>query len=113
VMRPADFAPAGTKMVAVLGKGSERTNLFVVTGSADTTIRWQYRDANGGVTPSITRTYGRDATHQFAVQDVIGTTPGANATLEAIIVGGSARVAISPVNNVSNQGRWTDFKVTP
>lgn len=113
VVRPADFSAAGTKHVALLGKSSERTNVFVMTGTTDTTIRWQYRDASGGFGPSTTRTYAKDATHQTTVQDLIGFPPAANATLEATIVTGSARLAISPVNNVSNQGRWSDFKVTP
>jgi len=36
-----------------------------------------------------------------------------NGSVEATIQSGSTRVAISPVNNVSNQGRWTDFQPAP
>lgn len=113
VLTGGSFSSAGAKLVAVLGKSSERSNVFVVTGPSVTTIRWQYRDSNGAPTASFTRDYGRDATFQFSVTDVIGFSPAPNSTLEATIVVGSAALAISPVNNTSNQGRWIDFRSAP
>lgn len=96
---------------AVLGKAAERTNVFVMTGSADTVISWRYRDPSGAVRGTVTRTYLHDATFQFPASDLVGGTPAPNGTLEATVESGAARVALSPVNNTSNQGRWVDFKV--
>ena len=36
-----------------------------------------------------------------------------NGVLLARINSGQARIAMNPVNNVSNQGRWLDFKPAP
>lgn len=114
---PTPFTSAmlfsGQKLVGMLGKSSERSNLFVMTGPADVTIAWRYRDANGVAMPAVTRSYPRDSTSQFPVSDIVGSTPGANGSIEATIQSGAARVALSPVNNISNQGRWIDFQVSP
>lgn len=96
--------------VAVLGKGSERTNVFVITGPQDVTIYWRYRDAAGVQRAAPAKTYVRDATYQFSVSDLLGLTPEPNGSLEANVVIGTARIALSPVNNISNQGRWLDFQ---
>lgn len=99
--------------VAALGKGSERTNLIVITGPQDVTISWKYRDAAGVQRATPSRTYLHDATHQFSVSDLLGLAPAANGSLEATVTVGVARIAFSPVNNVSNQGRWLDFQRVP
>src|SRR5690242_14197199 len=99
--------------VAVLGKGSERTNIFVITGTQDVTIFWRYRDPNGVVRATAAKTYSHDATYQLAASDLLGLTPTANASLEATVQSGTARIALNPVNNVSNQGRWVDFQPVP
>lgn len=104
---------ADQKLAGFLGKASERSNLFVMSGSTDTTIVWRYRDPNGITTPGVTRTYGANGTFQFPATEVIGSGAAPNGSIEATIQSGSARVAISPVNNVSNQGRWVDFQQEP
>ena len=109
----SDYYPAGKKLVGLLGKGSERSNIFVMTGASGATIVWRLRDSNGVGSQTFTHDYAKDATLQMSVADIIGTTPAPNSSLEAVIQSGSARVASSPVNNVSNQGRWSDFKVAP
>ncbi len=98
---------------AVIGKAAERTNVFVMTGPQDVTVYWRYRDANGVLRSTATRTYARDATFQFAINELVGAAPTPNGTLEADIQIGYARIALSPVNNISNQGRWVDFKPLP
>ena len=108
-----DYFAAGVTLVGFLGKYTERTNLFVMTGKSDVTIRWQYRDRFGDDTLTVVRTYARDATFQFSASDLLGFPPAPNASLEATIQAGSARIASSPVNNITNQGRWTDFRVMP
>lgn len=113
VATAADFYGAGKKLVGLLGKGSERSNVFVVTGSADVTIVWRLRDSNGAGAQTFTKSYTKDSTFQLSVTDITGAVPAPNSSLEATIQSGSARVALSPVNNVSNQGRWADFKVAP
>lgn len=113
---PTVLVPTAFKsgvQVAVLGKGSERTNIFVMTGTQDVTIYWRYRDAGGTLRESTAKTYSHDATFQFAASDLLGVTPTANGSLEATIQSGTARLALSPVNNVSNQGRWLDFQPVP
>lgn len=99
--------------VAVIGKSGERTNVLVMTGSQDATIYWKYRDQNGTVLGTSAKSYSHDATYQFAVSDLFGATPVANGSIEATIQSGSAWLALSPVNNVSNQGRWLDFQPVP
>ncbi|MEA2236672.1 MAG: hypothetical protein QOC81_1396 [Thermoanaerobaculia bacterium] len=111
VLTPASFMTG--VQVAALGKGGERTNVFVITGSQDVTIYWKYRDATGVQHAAPAQTYAHDATHQLSVSDLLGLTPGPNGSLEANVVIGSARLALSPVNNVSNQGRWLDFQRVP
>ncbi|HWS72003.1 MAG TPA: hypothetical protein VN605_07805 [Thermoanaerobaculia bacterium] len=109
----ADYYASGKKLVGLLGKGSERSNVFVMTGSTDVTIQWRLRDSNGVGSQTFTKSYAKDSTFQLSVSDITGAPPPPNASLEATIQSGSARVALSPVNNVSNQGRWADFKVAP
>jgi hypothetical protein len=111
VLAPGSFM-SGVQ-VAALGKAGERTNLFVITGSQDVTIYWKYRDAAGVQRATSAKTYVHDATHQFSVSDLLGISPDANGSLEANVVSGVARIAFSPVNNVSNQGRWLDFQRVP
>ncbi|HEV8432319.1 MAG TPA: PPC domain-containing protein [Thermoanaerobaculia bacterium] len=105
-----DFAASGTTLTGVLGKNSERSNLFIMTGSSGATIQWTYRDTFGGSATTLVRSYPQDSTTQLAVSDLLGFSPSANSSLEAQIQSGTARVALSPVNNVSNQGRWIDFR---
>lgn len=109
----AQFWSAGTTVAAFLGKSGERTNVFIVTGDADTTIEWRYRNENGTLGAPVIRSYAANATHQVSAVDLVGFTPASNTILQATIQNGSARVALSPVNNVSNQGRWVDFKTMP
>ena len=111
VFRNNQYFGAGSRLMGVLGKATERTNLFVMTGEAATTIQWTYREGEHGFEATITRNYDRRATHQFSVADLLGFPPAPNAVLEALIEIGSARIASSPVNNITNQGRWSDFKV--
>lgn len=111
VLMPSAFR-SGVQ-VAVLGKASERTNVLVMTGAQDATIFWRYRDASGVLRKTTARAYPHDGTYQFAVLDLLGVTPTANGSLEASVQLGTARVALSPVNNVSNQGRWLDFQSVP
>jgi hypothetical protein len=99
--------------VAVLGKGSERTNVFVITGAQDVTIFWRYRDPAGIVRNTTAKTYLRDGTYQLTVSELLGVTPAPNGSLEASVQSGTARIALSPVNNVSKQGRWVDFQPVP
>jgi hypothetical protein len=113
VFTEAAYSGAGTELLGILGKSVERTNVLVMAGPAETTIRFQYRDAAGTVVKSVTRTFPHDSTSQFSAPDLLGLTPAANGSLEAQIQSGSARVALSPVNNVTNQGRWVDFKPMP
>ena len=113
VSTTADYYSSGKKLVGLLGKGSERSNVFVMTGSADVTIQWRLRDSNGVGSQTFTKSYAKDSTFQMSVADITGAPPPPNASLEATIQSGSARIALSPVNNVSNQGRWADFKVAP
>ena len=113
VLTPASLASSGAKLVGVVGKSGERTNIFVMTGSADATITWTYRDANGVASPTITKTYVKDSTTQTSATGLLGFNPGPNSSLEARIDSGSARVALSPVNNINNQGRWVDFTARP
>jgi len=108
VLLPTSFR--GGLQVAVLGKQSERTNVFVMTGSQDVTIYWRYRDSSGVSRATSANNYSHDGTYQVAVSDLIGVVPSANASLEANVVIGTARLALSPVNNISNQGRWLDFQ---
>lgn len=109
----SDFYPAGKKLVGLMGKGSERSNIFVMTGSSGATIVWRLRDSNGVGSQTFTHDYAKDSTFQMTMADITGGTAAPNSSLEATIQSGSARVALSPVNNVSNQGRWSDFKVAP
>ena len=111
VLTPTMFMSG--KLVAALGKFGERSNILVMTGTQDATIYWTYRDANG-VTVKITAVkYSHDGTFQIGASDLLGVAPAANGSIEANVVIGNARVALSPVNNVSNQGRWLDFQSTP
>jgi hypothetical protein len=98
------------RVAAPLGKDGERANLFVTTGPAGATVAWTYRDALGGDVREVTQDYGPDTTYQFSVASLIGVPPAPNASLEARITQGSAHAALSPVNNISNQGRWVDFR---
>lgn len=111
VLAPSSFI-SGVQ-IAPLGKAGERTNVFVVTGPQDVTISWKYRDAAGIQRATSAKTYLRDATYQFSASDLLGVTPDANGSLEANVVSGVARIALSPVNNVNNQGRWVDFQRVP
>jgi hypothetical protein len=111
ILLPTSFR-AGVE-VAVLGKSGERTNILVMTGSQDAVIYWKYRDQNGTVLGTSAKSYSHDATYQFAVSDLFGLTPVANGSIEATIQSGTAWLALSPVNNVSNQGRWLDFQPVP
>jgi hypothetical protein len=113
VSTTADYFGSGKKLIGLLGKGSERSNVFVMTGSTDVTIQWRLRDSNGVGSQTFTKSYAKDSTFQMSVADITGAPPPPNASLEATIQSGTARVALSPVNNVSNQGRWSDFKVAP
>jgi hypothetical protein len=116
VFGPADYSGPSSTLMAVIGKSTERTNYFVMTGPAETTINWRYRNAQGTPSLSITRTYPPTSTTQGSVSDLFSAVlavPSANGTLDATIQTGSARLALSPVNNVSNQGRWVDFKKKP
>jgi hypothetical protein len=99
--------------VAVIGKQSERTNVFIMTGSEDATIYWTYRDPAGVSRGTAAKAYPHDGTYQVGISDLLGITPVANGSLEANVVIGNARLALSPVNNVSNQGRWVDFQPVP
>lgn len=111
---PTILVPTAFKsgvQVAVVGKAGERTNVVVITGTEDVTIAWRYRDASGVVRGTATRTYARNATHQFGISDLFAVTP--NGSIEGTIQTGTARLALSPVNNVSNQGRWLDFQTVP
>ena len=47
VFRANEFVKGPAKMVSVTGKASERSNLFIMTGNAETTILWTLSDANG------------------------------------------------------------------
>lgn len=111
VLAPASFM-SGVQ-VGALGKTGERTNLFVITGPQDVTIYWKYRDAAGVQRGTSAKTYVHDATYQFSASDLLGLIPEPNGSLEANVVIGIARIAVSPVNNVSNQGRWLDFQRVP
>jgi hypothetical protein len=111
VLTPTSFR-SGVQ-VAALGKSSERTNVLVMTGSQDVTIYWKYRDATGVQRAAPAKTYAHDGTFQFAASDLLGLSPSPNGSLEANVVIGTARIALSPVNNVSNQGRWLDFQSVP
>lgn len=108
------FFGGSAKVVGLLGKSTERNNLFVMTGPADASIRFEARSPSGALLGATTKTYAHDATYQFTPADLFGSLAlPANSAIEATIQSGTARVAISPVNNVSNQGRWTDFKPAP
>ena len=111
VLVPSAFR--GGVQVAVMGKSGERTNLFVMTGAEDVIIYWRYRDAAGTLRATTAKSYVRDATYQLGVADLFGLTPAPNASIEATVQSGTARLALSPVNNVSNQGRWLDFQSVP
>jgi hypothetical protein len=110
VLAPTAFR-AGVQ-VAVLGKAIERTNLFVMTGDDDAIVNWRYRDSSGVSRATAAKSYARNGTYQFTPADLFGSgfTPVANGSIEADVVSGVARLALSPVNNVSNQGRWVDFQ---
>lgn len=110
VFTPADYFGSGARLLTAVGKSTERTNIFVMTGSDGATIRWRYRTANGSSAATFSRTYSPDATFQVAASELVGFIPAPNASLEAVVEAGSARVAMSPVNNITNQGRWADFK---
>jgi hypothetical protein len=113
VFRASDFTAAPATLVSVTGKATERSNLFIMTGAAETTIIWTLRDANGVQLATVTRTYAPNATFQTSVSDVTGKATPPNGVLRAQINSGQARIAMNPVNNVSNQGRWLDFKPAP
>ncbi|HKO55958.1 MAG TPA: hypothetical protein VJ276_08775 [Thermoanaerobaculia bacterium] len=114
VFRATDFFGGNAKVVGLLGKSTERNNLFVMTGPTDAQIRFEARSPSGTLLGATTKTYARDATYQFTPADLFGSLAlPPNTAIEATIQSGTARVAISPVNNVSNQGRWTDFKPAP
>ena len=81
-----------------------------MTGPTDATIRWRYRDANGVAVATVIKNYVRDATYQVSVSALLGVNTVPNGSLEATIQAGQARAALSPVNNINNQGRWIDFK---
>lgn len=98
---------------AVIGKASERTNVLVMTGPQDVIIYWKYRDPTGVVRGSAAKSYSHDATYQLGVADLFGTAVVPNGSIEANVASGTARIALSPVNNVSNQGRWLDFQPVP
>ncbi len=113
IFTEAQYFGTGVKLIGLLGKATERTNLFVMTGQSGVTIRWRYRTSYGDPIQLVVRTYSPNATFQFGATDLLGFPPEANASLEATIESGSARIALSPVNNMTNQGRWADFKVVP
>ncbi|HEV7922320.1 MAG TPA: PPC domain-containing protein [Thermoanaerobaculia bacterium] len=113
VLSASDYYTAGARLLGFLGKAGERANIFVATGSTDVTIEWTYRDAFGTANAPFARTYPHDSTTQISASSLLGFAPGANSSLQALIVAGSARPALSPVNNISNQGRWVDFRVLP
>ena len=111
VLVPTSFR-AGYQ-IAVIGKSSERTNVFVMTGTEEATIYWTFRDATGVQKSTTAKRYPPNATVQLSIADLFGTAPTPNGSVEANVVIGTARLALSPVNNVSNQGRWVDFQPVP
>jgi len=111
VFKPTEFYGPNTTLAGIIGKNTERTNTFVMTGSDGATITWKYRQANGADEFSITQNYVRDATIQLnGTASILGFEALPNSSLEATINSGSARIGQSPVNNISNQGRWTEYK---
>ena len=108
ILLPSSFRSG--LQVGVVGKQSERTNVFIMTGPQDVTIYWTFRDSAGISRATQAKAYPHDGTYQIAVSDLLGVTPSPNGSLEANVVIGTARLALSPVNNVSNQGRWIDFQ---
>jgi len=110
--KAADFYVAGTTLSGITGKQGERTNPFILTGPGGATITFTLK--NPGATPvAVSQAYGPDAVFQYApVGSLMGVDAAPNAVLEARIDAGSARLAASPVNNVSGQGRWIDFNAT-
>lgn len=114
VFRASEFVKGPATMVSITGKASERSNLFIMTGNAETTIRWTLTDANGVQVRTATATYAPNATFQTSVADVMGVPTPPNGVLRAeVFLGGEVRLAMNPVHNVSNQGRWLDFKAMP
>ncbi len=113
VFLDTEYAGVGARLAGVLGKVTERTNLFLMTGEQGVTIRWSYRDSFSRPVPPFVRAYPGSATFQLAAAEVLGFPPAPNASLEAFIEAGSARIASNPVNNITNQGRWSDFKIVP
>src|ERR1051325_3486303 len=114
VFRADEFVKGPATMVSVTGKASERSNLFIMTGNTETTILWTLSDANGVQIRTATAKYAPNATFQTSVADVTGVPVPPNSVLRAeISLGGEARLAMNPVHNVSNQGRWLDFKALP
>lgn len=114
VFRANDFVRGPANLISVTGKASERSNLFIMTGNVATTIIWYLSDSNGVQIRAATATYPANATIQTSVADVMGVPTPANGVLRAeVLTGGEVRLAMNLVHNVSNQGRWLDFKPKP
>lgn len=113
VFTPADFnAPFTQHITGILGKETERTNLFVMTSTDPVTVTWSVWSADGNLINTVSRSYPAQATIQVPLADIIGGAKGntANAQIYANLGSGAARFAMTPVNNISNQGRWIDLK---
>jgi len=100
--------PAGTVLCdnTVRGPG-ERYNFDVLTGNAGATIRYTYRNAEGGGERTATVSYKPAATRQHVdAHKLFGLEAfAANSSIVAEIEAGSAFLRGTPTNNITNDSR--------
>ena len=112
VLTPDDYAPAGTTLGTILSPEGYRDNPFVATGPDGATIEWTYTNSAGGNKVVVTAEYAPNTTVQYTggVEQLLGFTPEPNASLDARILDGSARVYASSNNNTTNDNAIRTFK---
>jgi PKD repeat protein len=115
VIKTDSLLGPGATVAAILGKAGERDSAYVMTGPDGVTIQYTYRDATGGSSTVVSKTYGRNKTfqHTGGLKEIFGFTPDPNGSLEATITAGSAWLAVTHINNMTNAPRWFDCRPLP
>jgi hypothetical protein len=107
VFRPeSEYFGPGSVLAGITGKETERTGAYVMSGPSGADITFT---GPGGLTAK--QSYKPDTFVQYvrAEQLFEKATLEPNALLRATITAGSARLALTRTNNVTNQALWEDF----
>lgn len=86
---------------------SERDSLFIMTGSDGATIEWSYSSYPFPVTKQTQYAPNMTYQHFGGIKDIFGGEPPLF-FYHARIIEGSAHIAASHSNNITNDGRWEE-----